>query len=205
MKKKIHNRFLLCIVITAVLGAGCSAERRVQFAHLKGTLAWKQGDWNNAVLSFCEAEDTAAALSDSKTAPYIDFALASSYIMQGEDKAAQGKLQKISDDSREILRSQGFYQQGIIAFREKKYADAAALFRKSLELNGADRDAKINYEISKKLSGKQRDMRYQAPQNIVEEEDFHAADSIILDIIRKREQAEWKKIQQESEPSINDY
>lgn len=205
MKKKIHNRFLLCIVITAVLGAGCSVERRVQFAHLKGTLAWKQGDWNNAVLSFCEAEDTAAALSDSKTVPYIDFALASSYIMQGEDKAAQGKLQKISDDSREILRSQGFYQQGIIAFREKKYADAAALFRKSLELNGGDRDAKINYEISKKLSGKQQDMRYQAPQNIVEEEDSYAADSIILDIIRKREQAEWKKTQQEAEPSINDY
>ena len=48
-------------------------------------------------------------------------------------------------------------------------------------------------------------MRYQAPQNIVEEEDFHAADSIILDIIRKREQAEWKKTQQEAEPSINDY
>ena len=136
---------------------------------------------------------------------YVDFAFASSYIMQGEDKAAQGKLQHISDGSAEVLRSQGFYQQGIIAFREKKYADAAALFRKSLEVNSADRDAKINYELSKQLSDKQRDMQHQAPQNTSEEAEQNAADSIILDIIRKREQAEWKKTQQEADPAVNDY
>lgn len=208
MKKKIHKLLLCCTVITLLLAAGCSKERRVQFAHLKGSLAWKQGDWNSAVLSFCEAEDELSAEgsdSDTKTAQYIDFALASAYIMQGEDKAAHGKLQHISDDAVEALQSQGFYQQGIIAFREKKYADAAAAFRKSLELNGADRDAKINYEISKKLSDKQREMQYQAPQSMVEEPDAHAADSIILDIIRKREYAEWKKAQQEADPAVNDY
>ena len=74
-----------------------------------------------------------------------------------------------------------------------------------MELDGTDRDAKINYEISKKLSDKQHDIQYQVPQNTVEETDSLAADAIILDIIRKREQAEWKKTQQEAEPSINDY
>jgi len=193
------------VTSSAVL-QGCTAERHTQFVHLKGTLAWKQGDWNGAVVHFCEAEDRAAELSNAEIRNYTDFALASAYLMQAEDEAAKEKLLNISETAAEILQSQRFYQQGIIAFRAKAYAKAAALFRKSLELSDADIEAKINYELSKKFCAKQREMQYENPQNAVEE--VHAdptEDSIILDIIRKREQAEWKKMQHESEPSINDY
>ena len=65
--------------------------------------------------------------------------------------------------------------------------------------------AKINYELSKKLSDTQREMQHQAPQQTSEDPEADLTDSIILDIIRKREQTEWKKTQRESEPAINDY
>ena len=211
MQKEINEvpRFLTMalLILTALLflTAGCNVERRAQFAHLKGTLAWKQGDWNTAVVYFCEAELLAAQLSDKRIESYTDFALAASYMMQNEDKAASGRLRRIPETATELLRSQCFYQQGIIAFRAKKYADAAALFRKSLELNGADMEAKINYELSKKQCDKQQEVQRGAPRNAAETVEQERTDSIILDIIRKREQAEWKKLQRESEPSINDY
>lgn len=194
--------FLLMLIFAL---SGCSAEQQVKLAHVKGTLAWKQGDWNNAVLYFYEAENLAAEQPNQEINYYTDFALASSYLMQGEDKAAAEKLQDIPETAPELLRAYRFYQQGIIAFRAKDYAEAAALFRKSLELSGSDTAAKINYELSKKLSNTQREMQHQAPQHAAEDTESDLTDSIILDIIRKREQTEWEKTQRESEPAINDY
>ena len=195
----------MLLLTAAVFSVGCSAERYAQLTHLKGTLAWQQSDWNNSVVYFCEAEDLVSALPDTGMQNYIDFALASAYLMQGENEAAGGKLQNISETAADILKAQRFYQQGIIAFRAKEYANAASLFRESLKLSGTDIDAKINYELSKKLCDKQQEMQHRTPQNAGEESGLDAADSIILDIIRKREQFEWKKIRQESEPSVNDY
>jgi hypothetical protein len=184
---------------------GCSVEQQTKLAHVKGTLAWMRSDWSNAVLHFYEAESLAAELPDAEIKLYTDFALASAYLMQGEDEAAAGKLRNIPETVPDILRAYRFYQEGTIAFRAKNYAEAAALFRKSLELSGSDTATQINYELSKKLSDTQRDVQHQAPQNAVEETESDITDSIILDIIRKREQTEWKKTQRESEPAINDY
>ena len=193
------------LLMTMFVLSGCSAEQQTKIAHVKGTLAWMRSDWNDAVLYFYEAESLAAELSDETIKPYTDFALASSYLMQGEDEAASGKLQNGFETAPEILRAHRFYQQGIIAFHSKDYAEAAALFRKSLELSGRDTAAKINYELSKKLSDTQQEMQHQAPQQTSEDPEADLTDSIILDIIRKREQTEWKKTQRESEPAINDY
>ncbi|EEV21325.1 tetratricopeptide repeat protein [Treponema vincentii ATCC 35580] len=197
--------YLIFIPILVLSISGCSGEQQTKLAYIKGTLAWRQGNWNNAVLYFYEAESLAAELPDENMAQYTDSALASAYLMQGEDTAASRKLENISETAPDILRAHRFYQQGIIAFRAKEYAQAAALFRKSLELSGGDMAAKINYELSKKLSDTQREMQHQAPQNAAEDPESNLTDSIILDIIRKREQNEWEKMQHESEPAINDY
>ena len=196
---------LILLLIAMLALPGCSPKQQITLAHIKGTLAWKQGDWNNAVLSFYEAENLSAEIHDTEMSSYTDFALASAYLMQEEDKAATEKLSNISETAPEILRAHRFYQQGIIAFHLKNYAEAAALFRKSLELSGTDITAKINYELSKKLSRRQRELQQQAPQHAAEAPESDLTDSIILDIIRKREQSEWKKTQCESEPAINDY
>jgi len=195
----------LFVLLSLMLPLGCTIKQKIQIVQLKGFLAWKQGDWNNAVMHFSEAEDIAVSLSDTDIRHYTDFALASTYLMQGEDKAAAGKLRNISETAAEILGARRFYQQGIIAFRAKEYAEAAALFRKSLELAETDTDAKINYELSKRLCDTQRDIQHGAPQQAAEETSDFIEDSIILDIIRKREQSEWKKIRHETEPAINDY
>lgn len=198
----INFIFLLIAILTL---SSCSPKQHIKLAHVKGTLAWKQGDWNNAVLYFYEAENLAAELPDEEIKHYTDFALASAYLMQGEDTAAAGKLCNIPETAPELLRAYRFYQQGIIAFRTKEYAEAVSLFRKSLELSGNDTAAKINYELSKKLSDTQREMQRQAPQHAAEDPEADLTDSVILDIIRKREQSEWKKTQSESEPAVNDY
>lgn len=186
--------------------AACSAERTVQLTHLRGVLAWKQQDWNEAVLYFFEAGECAAEMPQPEIKQYADFALASAYLMQGEHKAAQEKLDTIPETAAERLRSQRFYQQGVIAFQVKDYSGAAALFKKSLELCSTDIDAKINYELSKQFYAREAEARQGAPQAAAEyPQSDGGEDSIILDIIRKREQAEWKKMQYEAEPAINDY
>lgn len=196
---------LIFLLITALTLSGCSPKQQIKLAHVQGTIAWKQGDWNKAVFHFYEAENKAAESPDETIKSYTNFALASAYLMQGEDEAAAGKLQDIPETAPELVKASLFYQQGIIAFHSKNYAEATSLFRKSLELSGGDMDAKINYELSKKLSDTQREMQCQAPQQAAEDPESDLADSIILDIIRKREQNEWKKTQRESEPAINDY
>ena len=216
MQKKPHSAFapiktvkrmsVLLISILCSILICCSRERMIQAEHVQGTLAYKSGDWNKAVMHFFEAGEAAEQLSENEMRSYTDFALASSYLMQGEDKAASEKLRQASGSASDLLRSYCFYQKGIIAFREKDYMQAAALFKQSLELTGADQAAKINYELSKKMCSRQNENQYGAPQNTVEESPAgHDEDSIILDIIRKREQAEWKKTQHETEPAVNDY
>ena len=87
-------------------------ERRAQLAHLKGAVAWKQGDWNTAVMYFCEAEDLAALVSDPSVRNYTDFALASSYLMQGEQTAAE----RMAFISKELFHSR---QKNMLMLRHR--------------------------------------------------------------------------------------
>lgn len=198
----IHICFVLFITLVT---SGCSLELQSAFAHIKGYLAWKRTDWTSAVLYFYEAEDTAEKLPHKTFIYYTDFALASTYLMQGEEYAATEKLQNIPETAPERVRAYCFYQQGIIAFRSNNYAEAAALFRKSLELAENDMEAKINYELSKKLADRRQEIQHQALHIPTEGLEPDPADSIIFDIIRKRERTEWAQLQHESEPAINDY
>ena len=57
-----------------VVLSGCSVEQQTKLAHVKGTLAWMRGDWNDAVLYFYEAESLATELPDTEMQSYTDFA-----------------------------------------------------------------------------------------------------------------------------------
>ena len=54
------------LLITMVVLSGCSVEQQTKLAHVKGTLAWMRGDWNDAVLYFYEAESLATELPDTE-------------------------------------------------------------------------------------------------------------------------------------------
>lgn len=204
LRRKVS--LLLFLLLPEVLTiSGCSKELQGAYSHIKGYLAWKRSDWSDAVLYFYEAEETAETLQHKKLLCYTNFALASTYLMQGEDGAATEKIQHILETDSDIFPSYCFYQQGIIAFRSNNYADAAALFKKSLELSGDDMDTKINYELSKRLAERQQEIQSKNAQQPLESPEAELTDSIILNIVRKREHSKWTHLQHEVEPAVNDY
>lgn len=196
---------LLCLLVATFIVSGCSLELHGTVAYTKGYLAWKRADLPAAVLHFYEAKDAIEKLPNKKLQIYTDFALASTYLMQGEDSAAAKKLQYISDEASEHVRAYCFYQRGIIAFRSNDYAEAASFFKKSLELSCDDIDAKINYELSKTLAKRQQEVQRKTLQSPPTDMEIDLTDSIIFDIIRKREHTEWAHLQHEVEPAVNDY
>ena len=89
---------LVFIAVLLSISTSCTQKQAIQYTYLKGVLAWNQQDWNTAVIHFTSAEQQAKKLSGNDTpsaeqySHYAAFALASSYLVQNEDKAATQKI-----------------------------------------------------------------------------------------------------------------
>ena len=210
-KKHPHKRLFkllrrLAFVICVLTVASCTAKMRIRLAHLQGRLDCMRNDLDSATLHFFSAETATKELNDPMLQPYTAFALGSVYLLQNEENSALEKFETALQTGTDEIKAQGLYQKGIIAFKKQDYSTAASLFKQALTLNGSDIDAKINYELSKKLCIRTQEANQEPPHHSIEQKEPPAPeDSIILDIMKKRELMKWKQTQHDPQPVINDY
>ncbi len=198
------NKHILMTSAVLLLFVSCTPKQRMQITHVRGVLAAHRGDSNKAIVQFSSAEAQAQKMGDAQLAGYASFSLASVYLLQNEAEAASHKLSEIPENADIRLRALQWYQQGMIAFGRKDYAEAADCFKQSLMLYGADIDAKKNYELCRRLCVVQEETA-QKPVNAEAQADTNPQDEAVLQIIQKKEDTKWKNTPQEEKPAINDY
>ena len=124
--------------------------------------------------------------------------------MQNELEPAYDKLKMIEETEDTHLASSVFYQLGIISFKMGEYNDATQYFKKSLEKESDNIDAKINYELSKREIEEEKIRKARSTYLI--EENSDQSYNTLIDIFKKREIEEWTEKNQSGEESqIFDY
>ena len=185
---------------------GCSKAWQGAADVLEGTFFWHQGEYQKAVSGFMDSMATAEELSDTRLHQYSTYGLAATYIMQGETEAALSRLQELSPDAPESLRFAALYNSGIIAYNQGHYQEAATLFRRALEVDGSNLDAKINLELSLGHDSRQSTAAAQELIPVQETPGDDFADAALFSLIRQQEQDRWKNQQDETAtPTGDDY
>ncbi len=191
-KRCIRAGFSAVIVITAALFlSSCTEQISGRAGILGGTIAWHNQDWDKAVLSFLPLSSS----PDKTISDFADYGLALSYIEQNELKAAEGRLSVIDNTSSERLRSAVWYEKGICEYLSGNYSEAAACFRRSLEIEPSRVDAKINLELSllQAESAEANAGVFSPLQVSAAENRESAAENAVYSLIERKEIEQWRK------------
>lgn len=200
------NLMVLLLLSCGFFFQGCSKAWQGVADVLEGTFFWHQGEYQKAVSGFMDSMATAEELSDTRLHQYSTYGLAATYIMQGETEAALSRLQELSPDAPESLRFAALYNSGIIAYNQGHYQEAATLFRRALEVDGSNLDAKINLELSLGHDSRQSPAAAQELIPVQETPGDEFADAALFSLIRQQEQDRWKNQQDETAtPTGDDY
>jgi tetratricopeptide (TPR) repeat protein len=173
---------------------------------LSGALSWSHQDWAAAASSFLEAERVASERGNTLLREYAVYGLASTYLAQDEYDSALARLSELDARMSPEIGSGIWYQAGIIAFRKGEYADAAEMFRKSLEYDPSRSDAKLNLELSRR-SLSDTDAKRSASASAFSGEQASGEDAdTVFNLVRKKEQDRWKnQEEQASRENVADY
>lgn len=197
---------LVLVAVGSLLLQGCSQQWQGTASVLEGAFFWHQGKYQKAISGFMEAMDIASTMSQEELLQYSTYGLATTYIMQGETEAALNRLKEISPEAPSSLTFSALYNTGVISYNQGKYQEAATLFRKALEIDSSNLDAKINLELSLGQNTRQSTASSQELIPVQEKSTEDIAGSTLFSLIRQQEQDRWKNQQNQDQlPSGDDY
>ena len=112
----------------------------------KGLTYFKNGDYEKAVQYY----ESMLKTKDSKDE--VHFGLGASLLQSKDIISAESALKNASISENKLLKSKAHYNLGSLYFQQKKMEESISHFRKSLELNPHDLDAKWNYELVQQMT-----------------------------------------------------
>ena len=105
-------------------------------------------------------------LIDRNDDPATNFGLGATAFQQEDYAAAMKGFETALGTDNDKLKSSAYYNMANILAQNKRLEESLAFFRKSLELNPSDLDAKINYELIKfQLQQQQQQQNQDQNQN----------------------------------------
>jgi Ca-activated chloride channel family protein len=184
-------KFISVIPVLLALASCDGLEGKLKL--IEGNFFFSRGKYNEAIGAYLEAGQ------DPKIAPWVDFALGSTYLVLERPDAALERfaqaMQKLEPNvGNAVLRYRIYYNSGVIHFEQGKYEEAAAGFRNAIEADSTGREAKRNLELS--LVSQYMKNQSSAVQKIntgtIAEEANSGRNEIIFDFIRQKEVDKWK-------------
>ena len=88
-------------------------------------------------------------MSTNKDSPEAHFGKGASLYMQDDVKNAEIKFNESLSSAKEDLKSKAFYNLGNINYKNNNLSEALNFYKKALELNPDDDEARYNYEYIK--------------------------------------------------------
>ncbi|GAB1481858.1 hypothetical protein MASR2M78_06730 [Treponema sp.] len=171
---------------------------------MEGSFLFKQAKEKEAIAAYLRVSDS------KELGAYGDFGLASVYLSLGELDAALGRLASIEEDlarsspAKSPLLYSTRYNSGIVQYRAGNIEKAASAFRRALEIDGSQTDAKRNLELCLRLlSRKSTNASSAAPLG---KKEAGNEPRVLFDFIREKESDRWKSREWKAEsPSAMDY
>ena len=104
-------------------------------------------------------------LIDRNDDPAANFGLGSTAFQQQDYAAAMKGFETALGTDNDKLKSSAYYNMANILAQNQRLEESLAFFRKSLELNPSDMDAKVNYELIKFQLQEQQQQQQNQDQN----------------------------------------
>jgi len=136
-------------------------------------------------------------LIDRNDDPAANFGLGATAFQQQDYAAAMKGFETALGTDNDKLKSSAYYNMANILAQNKRLEESLAFFRKSLELNPSDLDAKINYELIKfQLQQQQQNQDQNQNQDDNDKDDEQSGD--------QKKQDQQKDKQQQEQNAQND-
>jgi len=145
------------VILGLILGVALSQD--------KGQKAYNDGKYNEArsyyehVLKNREKDDAA------------HFGLGATAYQQQDMETAARSLNSIMNSEDKSLASKAMFNLGNMFRDQQKMEESLALYRKAIELDPTDEDAKVNYEMLKQVVQQQQKEQQQQDQDSEQEQD----------------------------------
>jgi Ca-activated chloride channel family protein len=163
---------------------------------MEGNFFHFRGLYTEAAASFLKAREDPAA------APYAEYGLGSVYLSLNEGDAARERfaaaaaaLEDGADKEHRELIFRIHYNTGVAYFEREQYGEAAAAFRRALEIEGNRIDAKRNLELSLLSHTRQAGAAGSIGGDTGREGGDPRTDvriEALFDYLRRKEQDQWK-------------
>ena len=135
-------------------------------------------------------------LIDRNDDPAANFGLGATAFQQQDYAAAMKGFETALGTDNDKLKSSAYYNMANILAQNKRLEESLAFFRKSLELNPSDLDAKINYELIKFQLQQQQNQDQNQNQDENDKDDEQSGD--------QKKQDQQKDKQQQEQNAQND-
>ena len=124
-----------------------------------------------------------------------------------ESQAAEKYFAAISDQAPASLRFAACYNAGVLAHKNGNYEEAQENFRKALDIDSRNLDAKINLELSIQVSeDSARQNQSSAIQGSQDKSENDDMEKSIFEHIKENDQKQWKNSEPSaSQASANDF
>jgi Ca-activated chloride channel family protein len=138
-----------------------------------------------------------SAIMDGNDDPAANFGLGATAFQQQDYAAAMKGFETALGAGNDKLKSSAYYNMASILAQNQRLEESLAFFRKSLELNPSDMDAKINYELIKfQLQQQQQQQNQDQNQDENKKDDEQSGD--------QKKQDQQKDDQQQEQNTQND-
>ena len=131
----------------------------VLFGQDKGKKAYEEGHYDEARVYYEHV------LNNRKKDNGAQFGLGVTAYQQKDMETAARALNNAMNSDNKSLASKAMYNLGNMFRDQQKMEESLALYRKAIELDPADEDAKVNYELLKQVLQQQEQQQQEDKQN----------------------------------------
>jgi len=166
----------------------------ILFGQDKGKKAYKEGHYDEARIYYEHV------LKNRKKDDGAQFGLGVTAYQQKDMETAARALNNAMNSDNKSLASKAMYNLGNMFRDQQKMEESLSLYRKAIELNPTDEDAKVNYELLKQVLQQQDEQNQEQDQEKGEDQQKQDQDSEGQDEQNKdQEKQEDQQKQQEDQ------
>jgi tetratricopeptide (TPR) repeat protein len=193
LEKYFLTGFLFYLFISLLSCSNSSAYLNV----IEGKYAFSRGEYQEANLSYLNVKD------NELYRDYISYNLGNVYYALGEIDSAFTEWQSTEDNIVNEIKIRTFFNEGVLLFELSRFEESYEIFRKILELEPSNINAKINLEYSIQKMNFTTENRIDISESSFERLQETDNVSRVLDFVKRRETNLWKSTLEYSPESPN--
>jgi len=182
LEKYFLTGFIFYLLFTFTSCNNTSAYLNV----VEGNYAFSRGEYQEANLDYLKVNDKKLFRD------YLSYNLGNVYYALGEIDSAFTEWHSIDNEPVNDITIRSFFNTGVLLFELSRYEEAFKIFRKILELDSSNVNAKINLEHCIQKMNFTTENRVNSQDTSMEK--FEKAEDVsrVLDFVKRRESHVWK-------------